>query len=96
MEFDGKSSRRPSWVHVHGADVLVILLEGPLVWSPRKEPIIVQGSRICPTHWPALVSLMVNKSSSILQPDAFLHLFCFYTNHTRERAHSLYVQFSEQ
>ncbi|XP_068133127.1 lysine-specific demethylase 3B [Hyperolius riggenbachi] len=54
VEFDEKSSRRPSWVQVHGEDILVILLEGPLVWSPRKEPIIVQGSRICPTHWPAL------------------------------------------
>ncbi|KAM5172810.1 lysine-specific demethylase 3B isoform 2-T2 [Mantella aurantiaca] len=54
VEFDGKSSRRPSWVQVHGEDVLVILLEGPLVWSPRKEPILIQGGRICPTHWPAL------------------------------------------
>ncbi|XP_044136566.1 lysine-specific demethylase 3B [Bufo gargarizans] len=54
VEFDEKSSRPHSWVQVHGEDVLVILLEGPLVWSPRKEPIIVQGSRICPTHWPAL------------------------------------------
>ncbi|XP_072002421.1 lysine-specific demethylase 3B isoform X2 [Engystomops pustulosus] len=54
VEFDEKSSRPHSWVQVHEEDVLVILLEGPLVWSPRKEPIIVQGSRICPTHWPAL------------------------------------------
>ncbi|KAM9311635.1 lysine-specific demethylase 3B [Gastrophryne carolinensis] len=54
VEFDEKSSRPSSWVQVHGEDILVILLEGPLVWSPRKEPIIIQGSRICPTHWPAL------------------------------------------
>ncbi|XP_073413000.1 lysine-specific demethylase 3B isoform X1 [Dendrobates tinctorius] len=54
VEFDEKSSRPHSWVQVHGKDILVILLEGPLVWSPRKEPLIVQGSRICPTHWPAL------------------------------------------
>lgn len=54
VEFDEKSSRPHSWVQVHGEDILVILLEGPLVWSPRKEPIIIQGSRICPTHWPAL------------------------------------------
>ncbi|XP_072257186.1 lysine-specific demethylase 3B [Pyxicephalus adspersus] len=54
VEFDEKSSRTPSWVQVHGEDVLVILLEGPLVWSPRKEPIVIQATRICPTHWPAL------------------------------------------
>ncbi|KAM8973234.1 lysine-specific demethylase 3B isoform 2-T2 [Pelodytes ibericus] len=54
VEFDEKSYKTHSWVQVHGEDVLVILLEGPLVWSPRKEPIIIQGSRVCPTHWPAL------------------------------------------
>ncbi|CAH2277481.1 lysine-specific demethylase 3B isoform X1 [Pelobates cultripes] len=54
VEFDEKSYRKHSWVQVHGEDVLVILLEGPLVWSPRKEPIIIEGSRVCPTHWPAL------------------------------------------
>ncbi|XP_056425862.1 lysine-specific demethylase 3B [Hyla sarda] len=54
VEFDEKSSKPHSWVQVHGEDVLVILLEGPLVWSPRKEPLLIQGSRICPTHWPAL------------------------------------------
>ncbi|KAM4746881.1 lysine-specific demethylase 3B isoform 2-T2 [Rhinophrynus dorsalis] len=54
VEFDEKSYKPHSWVQVHGEDVLVILIEGPLVWSPRKEPIIIQGSRVCPTHWPAL------------------------------------------
>ncbi|KAG8439479.1 hypothetical protein GDO86_005621 [Hymenochirus boettgeri] len=54
VEFDEKSYRKNSWVQVHGEDVLVILIEGPLVWSPRKEPMIIQGNKICPTHWPAL------------------------------------------
>ncbi|XP_053318230.1 lysine-specific demethylase 3B [Spea bombifrons] len=54
VEFDEKSYRPHSWVQVHGEDVLVILLEGPLVWSPRKDPILIQGGAVCPTHWPAL------------------------------------------
>uniref|UniRef100_A0A8C5MUA2 Lysine-specific demethylase n=1 Tax=Leptobrachium leishanense TaxID=445787 RepID=A0A8C5MUA2_9ANUR len=54
VEFDEKSHHKNSWVQVHGDDVFVILLEGPLVWSPRKEPIIMEDSHICPTHWPAL------------------------------------------
>ncbi|XP_018111565.1 lysine-specific demethylase 3B isoform X2 [Xenopus laevis] len=54
VEFDEKSYKPTSWVQVHGEDVLMILIEGPLVWSPRKEPMIILGSKICPTHWPAL------------------------------------------
>ncbi|XP_004912946.1 lysine-specific demethylase 3B isoform X2 [Xenopus tropicalis] len=54
VEFDEKSYKSNSWVQVHGEDVLVILIEGALVWSPRKEPMFIQGSKLCPTHWPAL------------------------------------------
>ncbi|XP_018107779.1 lysine-specific demethylase 3B isoform X2 [Xenopus laevis] len=54
VEFDEKSYKPNSWVQVHGEDVLVILIEGHLVWSPRKEPMIIQGTKVCPTHWPAL------------------------------------------
>ncbi|XP_075065327.1 lysine-specific demethylase 3B isoform X2 [Mixophyes fleayi] len=74
VEFDEKSYRPHSWIQVHGEDVLVILLEGPLVWSPRKEPIIIQGTRVCPTHWPALTftSLVDKLGLGTLVPIEFL------------------------
>ncbi|KAF3821592.1 hypothetical protein GH733_009634 [Mirounga leonina] len=32
------------------------MLEGSLVWAPRKDPVLVQGTRVSITQWPALVS----------------------------------------
>ncbi|KAM4675517.1 lysine-specific demethylase 3B isoform 2-T2 [Discoglossus pictus] len=74
VEFDEKSYKQHSWVQVHGDDVLVILLEGPLVWSPRKDPILIQGSHVCPTHWPALTftSLVDKLGLGTLVPIEFL------------------------
>lgn len=56
VEFDGCSWKQHSWVKVHAEEVIVLLLEGSLVWAPRKDPVLVQGTRVSITQWPALVS----------------------------------------
>ncbi|XP_053572989.1 lysine-specific demethylase 3B isoform X2 [Bombina bombina] len=74
VEFDENSYKQSSWIQVHGEDILVILIEGPLVWSPRKDPIVIQGSHVCPTHWPALTftSLVDKLGLGTLVPLEFL------------------------
>ncbi|XP_024607982.1 lysine-specific demethylase 3B isoform X2 [Neophocaena asiaeorientalis asiaeorientalis] len=54
VEFDGCSWKQHSWVKVHAEEVIVLLLEGSLVWAPRKDPVLVQGTRVSITQWPAL------------------------------------------
>ncbi|XP_069507689.1 lysine-specific demethylase 3B [Ambystoma mexicanum] len=54
VEFDGSSWRQHTWVKVHAEDVLVLLLEGSLVWAPRSDPILIQDKRVLAPHWPAL------------------------------------------
>ncbi|XP_045749152.1 lysine-specific demethylase 3B isoform X3 [Mirounga angustirostris] len=54
VEFDGCNWKQHSWVKVHAEEVIVLLLEGSLVWAPRKDPVLVQGTRVSITQWPAL------------------------------------------
>lgn len=54
VEFDGSSWRPHTWVKVHAEDVMVILLEGSLVWAPRSNPVLIQDSLVSVPHWPAL------------------------------------------
>ncbi|XP_007172286.2 lysine-specific demethylase 3B isoform X2 [Balaenoptera acutorostrata] len=54
VEFDGCSWKQHSWVKVHAEEVIVLLLEGSLVWAPRKDPVLVQGTRVSIAQWPAL------------------------------------------
>lgn len=54
MEFDGCNWKQHSWVKVHAEDVLALLLEGSLVWAPRKDPVLLQGTRVPVAQWPAL------------------------------------------
>nr|XP_020645553.1 lysine-specific demethylase 3B isoform X1 [Pogona vitticeps] len=54
VEFDRCSWKQHAWVKVHAEEVIVLMLEGSLVWVPRNEPILLQGTRISVEHWPAL------------------------------------------
>ncbi|XP_043839467.1 lysine-specific demethylase 3B [Dromiciops gliroides] len=54
VEFDGCNWKQHSWVKVHAEEVIVLLLEGSLVWAPRKEPFLLQGTRVSIAQWPAL------------------------------------------
>uniref|UniRef100_A0A8C2MA71 Lysine-specific demethylase n=1 Tax=Cricetulus griseus TaxID=10029 RepID=A0A8C2MA71_CRIGR len=54
VEFDGCNWKQHSWVKVHAEEVIVLLLEGSLVWAPRKDPVLLQGTRVSVTQWPAL------------------------------------------
>ncbi|EPY84436.1 lysine-specific demethylase 3B [Camelus ferus] len=54
VEFDGCNWKQHSWVKVHAEEVIVLLLEGSLVWAPRKDPVLVQGTRVSIAQWPAL------------------------------------------
>ncbi|KYO24149.1 lysine-specific demethylase 3B isoform C [Alligator mississippiensis] len=54
VEFDGCNWKQHAWVKVHAEEVIVLLLEGSLVWAPRNDPIPLQGARVSLTHWPAL------------------------------------------
>nr|XP_044636493.1 lysine-specific demethylase 3B isoform X3 [Equus asinus] len=54
VEFDGCNWKQHSWVKVHAEEVIVLLLEGSLVWAPRKDPVLVQGARVSIAQWPAL------------------------------------------
>ena len=56
VEFDGCNWKQHSWVKVHAEEVIVLLLEGSLVWAPRKDPVLIQGTRVSIAQWPALVS----------------------------------------
>nr|KAF6447220.1 lysine demethylase 3B [Rousettus aegyptiacus] len=54
VEFDGCNWKQHSWVKVHAEEVIVLLLEGSLVWAPRKDPVLVHGTRVSVAQWPAL------------------------------------------
>ncbi|NWH73367.1 KDM3B demethylase, partial [Piaya cayana] len=54
VEFDGCSWKQHAWVKVHAEEVIVLLLEGSLVWAPRNDPVTLQGTRVSPAQWPAL------------------------------------------
>ncbi|NWS23736.1 KDM3B demethylase, partial [Polioptila caerulea] len=54
VEFDGCNWNQHAWVKVHAEEVIVLLLEGSLVWAPRNDPIMLQGTRISQAQWPAL------------------------------------------
>lgn len=56
VEFDGCNWKQHAWVKVHAEEVLALLLEGSLVWAPRKDPVLLQGTRVPVAQWPALVS----------------------------------------
>ncbi|NWI60464.1 KDM3B demethylase, partial [Calyptomena viridis] len=54
VEFDGCNWNQHAWVKVHAEEVIVLLLEGSLVWAPRNDPVMVQGTRVSLAQWPAL------------------------------------------
>ncbi|KAK2116884.1 Lysine-specific demethylase 3B [Saguinus oedipus] len=54
VEFDGCNWKQHSWVKVHAEEVIVLLLEGSLVWAPREDPVLLQGTRVSIGQWPAL------------------------------------------
>ncbi|XP_070594983.1 lysine-specific demethylase 3B isoform X4 [Erythrolamprus reginae] len=54
VEFDRCSWKQHAWVKVHAEEVIVLMLEGSLVWIPRSEPVLLQGTRVLVEHWPAL------------------------------------------
>uniref|UniRef100_A0A8C3PQ44 Lysine-specific demethylase n=1 Tax=Calidris pygmaea TaxID=425635 RepID=A0A8C3PQ44_9CHAR len=54
VEFDGCNWKQHAWVKVHAEEVIVLLLEGSLVWAPRSDPVTHQGTRVSPAQWPAL------------------------------------------
>ncbi|NXC60338.1 KDM3B demethylase, partial [Aleadryas rufinucha] len=54
VEFDGCNWNQHAWVKVHAEEVIVLLLEGSLVWAPRNDPVMLQGTRISLAQWPAL------------------------------------------
>uniref|UniRef100_A0A8C3PXM5 Lysine-specific demethylase n=1 Tax=Chrysolophus pictus TaxID=9089 RepID=A0A8C3PXM5_CHRPC len=54
VEFDGCNWKQHAWVKVHAEEVIVLLLEGSLVWAPRTDPVLLQGARVSPKQWPAL------------------------------------------
>uniref|UniRef100_A0A8C5UAC6 KDM3B demethylase n=1 Tax=Malurus cyaneus samueli TaxID=2593467 RepID=A0A8C5UAC6_9PASS len=54
VEFDGCNWNQHAWVKVHAEEVIVLLLEGSLVWAPRNDPVMLQSTRISLAQWPAL------------------------------------------
>ncbi|NWW81583.1 KDM3B demethylase, partial [Climacteris rufus] len=54
VEFDGCNWNQHAWVKVHAEEVIVLLLEGSLVWAPRNDPVMLQGTRVSLAQWPAL------------------------------------------
>ncbi|KFZ59055.1 Lysine-specific demethylase 3B, partial [Podiceps cristatus] len=54
VEFDACNWKQHAWVKVHAEEVIVLLLEGSLVWAPRNDPVMVQGTRVSLAQWPAL------------------------------------------
>ncbi|NWX48742.1 KDM3B demethylase, partial [Steatornis caripensis] len=54
VEFDGCNWKQHAWVKVHAEEVIVLLLEGSLVWAPRNDPVTLQGTRVSLAQWPAL------------------------------------------
>ncbi|XP_077679868.1 lysine-specific demethylase 3B isoform X4 [Eretmochelys imbricata] len=54
VEFDGCNWNQHAWVKVHAEEVIVLLLEGSLVWAPRSDPVLLQGTQVSLAQWPAL------------------------------------------
>ncbi|XP_062977101.1 lysine-specific demethylase 3B isoform X1 [Elgaria multicarinata webbii] len=54
VEFDRCSWKQHAWVKVHAEEVIVLMLEGSLVWVPRNETFLLQGTRVSVEHWPGL------------------------------------------
>ncbi|XP_074865431.1 lysine-specific demethylase 3B [Carettochelys insculpta] len=54
VEFDGCDWKQHAWVKVHAEEVIVLLLEGSLVWAPRSDPVLLQGTQVSLAQWPAL------------------------------------------
>ncbi|KFP48353.1 Lysine-specific demethylase 3B, partial [Cathartes aura] len=54
VEFDGCNWKQHAWVKVHAEEVIVLLLEGSLVWAPRNDSVMLQGTRVSLAQWPAL------------------------------------------
>ncbi|XP_053233295.1 lysine-specific demethylase 3B isoform X2 [Podarcis raffonei] len=54
VEFDRCNWKQHAWVKVHAEEVIVLMLEGSLVWAPRNDPVLLQGTRVSVGHWPAL------------------------------------------
>lgn len=56
VEFDGCNWKQHAWVKVHAEEVIVLMLEASLVWVPRNDSVLLQGTRVSAAYWPALVS----------------------------------------
>lgn len=54
VEFDSTCRKRHSWVKVYADKVLAFLVEGSIVWAPRKDPVVIQGAGVPASCWPAL------------------------------------------
>ncbi|XP_043384439.1 lysine-specific demethylase 3B-like [Chelonia mydas] len=54
VEFDGCNWNQHAWVKVHAEEVIVLLLEGSLVWASRSDPVLLQGTQVSLAQWPAL------------------------------------------
>ncbi|KAJ7404397.1 hypothetical protein WISP_145964 [Willisornis vidua] len=65
VEFDGCNWNQHAWVKVHAEEVIVLLLEGSLVWAPRNDPVLLQGTRVSLAQWPALMG--TESQNQILQ-----------------------------
>ncbi|XP_066472144.1 lysine-specific demethylase 3B isoform X1 [Tiliqua scincoides] len=91
VEFDRCNWQQHAWVKVHAEEVIVLMLEGSLVWVPRNDPIVLQETRVSVTHWPALtftplvdklglgsvvpVESLVDRDLRFLSDASGLHLF---------------------
>ncbi|MGH0159131.1 UNVERIFIED_CONTAM: hypothetical protein FKN15_062729 [Acipenser sinensis] len=54
VEFDSTCRKRHSWVKVYADKVLAFLVEGSIVWAPRKDSVVIQGAGVPASCWPAL------------------------------------------
>uniref|UniRef100_A0A8B9G7P7 Lysine-specific demethylase n=1 Tax=Amazona collaria TaxID=241587 RepID=A0A8B9G7P7_9PSIT len=70
VEFDGCNWKQHAWVKVHAEEVIVLLLEGSLVWAPRNDPVMLQGTRVSVAQWPALMG--TESQNRILQEQSSL------------------------
>ncbi|XP_041121583.1 lysine-specific demethylase 3B-like isoform X2 [Polyodon spathula] len=91
VEFDDTCRKRYAWVKVYAEKVLAFLLEGSIVWAPRKDPVVIQGTGIPASCWPALtfqplvdkiglgpvvpVEFFVDQALSFLQDGSSLQCF---------------------
>ncbi|XP_041079696.1 lysine-specific demethylase 3B-like isoform X2 [Polyodon spathula] len=91
VEFDDTCRKRHSWVKVYAEKVLAFLVEGSIVWAPRKDPVVIQGTGVPASCWPALafqplvdkiglgplvpVEFFVDRALSFLQDSSSLQCF---------------------